>query len=377
MVRATQRTIAGEAEMEQRRFVRQSARDLVRVGVITGPGGHTPSIWGEKMNPTEGYIRTTGMIMTHVWSIRPGFAKELEARFQDTTAVGDPREMIGQIDGVIIDDATAITHYPLLARPFLEAGIPTLVNRPFATSMAKGREMVELAAKHGTALLTFSTWEFSESVADLRAKASEMPSIKGYVAHDSMSDYYSHGLHGVWYIHAVLRDEMAKERGRLTGASYLTRDWRLPGGVVVYEHETREGAPYYGSLMLPSGADGQAYMRIFGDHSGDAEGKIPGRPGYFQYNTWNAAQLALQEMFETGVSPQTGQHLLEKLEMFLLPFYSVLERGGNMVRPEEIEDWELPRPSEQLMLNGHPTDSAFSFPYSDGEMAAVQKQMGG
>jgi hypothetical protein len=362
--------------MTQRRFVRQSASDLVRVGVITGPGGHSSGIWGEKMNPTADFIRTTGMIMTHVWSIRPEFAKELEGKFQDVKAVEDPRDMIGQIDGFILDDVTAISHYPLLARPFLEAGIPTMVNRPFATSMAKGREMVELAEKHAAALLTFSTWEFSESIGDLRAKANELPAINGYVAHNSMSDYYTHGLHGVWYIHAALRDEMVKGRGRVTGASYHTRDWRRPGGLITFEHETPDGPHYYGSLMMPSGADAQAYLRIFGGHSGDAEGKIPGRPGFFQYNTWNAAQLALQEMFETGVSPQTGQHLLDKLEMFLLPFYSVLERGGSMVRPQEIADWELPRPSEQLMLNGHPGDSAFKAPYSDAEMETVEQQFG-
>lgn len=363
--------------MEESRFVRQSARDLVRVGVITGPGGHTNPIWGEMMNPTPGHIRTTGMLMTHVWSVRPEFAAQVADKYQDVTAVADPRDMVEQVDGFILDDVAAISHYPLLARPFLEAGIPTMINRPFATSMAKGRKMVDTAAEHGTALLTFSTWEFSESVGDLRAKAGEMPVINGYVAHNSMSDYYSHGLHGVWYVYAALRDEMAKGRGRVTGASYLTRDWRRPGGVIVYEHENENGhaAPYYGSVLQPSGADAQAYLRIFGNHSGDAEGKIPGRPGHFRYNTWNAAQLALQEMFETGVSPQTGEQLLEKLEMFLLPFYSVLERDGNMVRPEEIEDWELARPGEQLMRDGHPSDSAFQHPYSDAELDAVEQRL--
>jgi len=362
--------------MAQRRFQRQSASDLVRVGVITGPGGHTGAIWGNMMNPTAGSIRTTGMVMTHVWSIRPEFARQLSGKFQGLAAVEDPREMIDQIDGFILDDVAAISHYPALARPFLEAGIPTLVNRPFATSMNKGREMVETASRHDTALLTFSTWEFSECVGDLRAKAAEMPAIKGYVAHNSMSDYYSHGLHGVWFVHAALRDEMARGRGRVTGASYLTRDWRHPGGVVVYEHESGEGAPYYGSLMQPGGADGQAYLRIFGGHSGDVEGKIPGRPGFFRYNTWNAAQLVMQEMFETGVSPQTGEQLLEKLEMFLLPFYSVLERNGNMVRPEEIRDWELPRHGQALMRDGHPQDSAFGSPYADAELEAVAERLG-
>jgi hypothetical protein len=361
--------------MTERRFKRRSARDLVRVGAITSPGGHIHGIWGEKMNPSSNFIRTTGMVMTHVWSIRPDFARGLEEKFQDVQAVDDPRDMIGHIDGVYIDDVTAISHYPLFARPFLEAGIPTFVNRPFATSLAKGREMVDTAAEHGTALLTASTWEFSESVGELSAKAADLPDIKGYVAHNSMSDYYSHGLHGVWYIHAVLSDEIKKGRARLTGASYLTPNWRIPNGLVVYEHEGPKGR-YHGALHLVSGADGNAYMRIFGDHNGDAEGRIPSRPGHFMYNTWNAAQLAIQEMFETGQSPQTGEDLMEKLTMFLLPFYSVLERNGNLARPEELGDWEVPRPSEPLMHDGQPTDSAFNFPYSDAEMEEVEKKLG-
>ena len=117
----------GEKTMTERRFKRKSAGDLVRVGAITSPGGHTPGIWGEKMNPTGDFIRTTGMLMTHAWSIRPDFARGLQEKFQGTQVVDDPRDMIGHIDGVIIDDVTALSLYPLFARPFLEAGIPTLV----------------------------------------------------------------------------------------------------------------------------------------------------------------------------------------------------------------------------------------------------------
>lgn len=356
------------------RFKRTSPSDLVRVGVITGPGGHTYGIWGDNMNPTSGHIRTTGMIVTHVWSLRPAMARRIQEKFQGVEVVRDLDQMIGKVDGVYVDDINAISLYPLLARPFLEAGIPTFVNRPFATSLAKGRAMVDLAARHGTALLSASTWEYSESVGDLRAKAADMPEIKGYVAHNSMSDFYTHGLHGVWYIHAVLRDEMKKGRGKVTAASYLTPNWRTPNGIVVYEHESPNG-PYYGALQQISGADGNAYMRIFGTSSGDAEGKIPARAGYFRYNTWNALQLVIQEMFETGQSPQTGEDLMEKLLMFLLPFYSVLERGGAPVRRDELGGWELPPPSEALMKDGQPTDSAFPDLYTEAELREAEKML--
>ena len=360
--------------MTQKGFKRSSARDLVRVGIITSSGGHTPSIWGERMNPPPGTIRTTGMVMTHAWSLRPEMARTFGEKYPGVEMVGDPRDMIGHIDGVFVDDINAISLYPLLARPFLEAGIPTFVNRPFATSLAKGQEMVDTADRCGTPLLAASTWEYTESVGDLQAKVAELPDIKGYVAHNSMSDYYTHGLHGVWYVAAILRNEVKKGRGRVTAASYLTPNWRTARGLVVYEHESPTG-PYYGALQEISGADGNAYMRIFGDHRGDAEGKIPGRPGQFRYNTWNALQLVIQEMFETGESPQTGEDLMEKLAMFLLPFYSVLERGGAPVRREELGDWEVPPPSEILMKDGQPGDSAFVAPYSEAQLADLEGRL--
>jgi hypothetical protein len=353
-------------------FSRSTPYDLVRVGVIAGSGGHTHAIWGNTMNPPPGQIRTTGMVLTHAWTIRPDMAERMRSLFPGIEIVPNPSDMISHVDGVYIDDVSAISLYPLLAKPFLEAGIPTFVNRPFATSLAKGQAMVDVAAKHGTALLTGSTWEYTESVGDLRAKAADMTDIKGYVAHNSMSDYYSHGLHGVWYIHAILRDEIKKGRGKMTGAAYHTADWRKPNGLIIYEHD-HPTHPYYGSLQLVGGADGQAYMRIFGDHRGDAEGKIPGRPGYFRYNTWNALQLVIQEMFETGKSPEPGDDLMEKLAMFLLPFYSILERDGAFVRREELGNWELSNPSPVLMRNGEPTDSAFQQPYTEAELGAAER----
>ena len=357
----------------QQPFVRTDPTNLVRVGIITGPGGHAFGSWGDGMNPTAGKIRTTGMIMTHLWSPRLDVTAKMQDKFPTLEAVDHPAQMIGHIDGIIIDDINAVSLFPQLARPFIEAGIPTFVNRPFANSLAKGQEMVDLAAQHGTALLSASTWEYSESVGDLRAKVGDLPAINGYVAHNSMSDYYTHGLHGVWYIHAVLRDQMEKGQGRVTAASYVP-DWRTPRGLIVYEHESLNG-PYYGTLQQISGADGPAYMRVFGDHNGDVEGRIPARAEHIQYNTWNALQLVIQEMFETGVSPQTGDHLMEKLAMFLLPFYSILECDGNLVRRQELEGWELPPPCEALIKDGKPNDNAFITVYSEAELAALESKL--
>jgi hypothetical protein len=66
---------------------------------------------------------------------------------------------------------------------------------------------------------------------------------------------------------------------------------------------------------------------------------------------------------------------MEKLTMFLLPFYSILERDGAFVRREELGDWELPNPSPVLMRDGEPTDSAFQQPYTAAELKTVERML--
>ncbi|HID31476.1 MAG TPA: hypothetical protein EYP19_15950, partial [Desulfobacterales bacterium] len=99
-------------EAKKKCFVRRSPNDLVEVGVIVGPGCHSYGIWGEIMNPTPGHIRTTGMIMTHVWSLKPEMAWRFAEKFQGVKVVEDPRDMVGKVDGVFVDDVNAVSIYP-------------------------------------------------------------------------------------------------------------------------------------------------------------------------------------------------------------------------------------------------------------------------
>jgi len=142
-----------------------------------------------------------------------------------------------------------------------------------------------------------------------------------------------------------------------------------------YVHENPNGRPFYGQLHLQGGMDGNAYMRLFGDHSGDFEGKIPASPGWFRYNTWNAMQLVIQEMFETRKAPEIGDDLLEKQYMFLMGFKSAMEKNGAPVTRSEVKGWELPPPSEALKKGNEPTDSAFQEPYTPEELRDMEKYL--
>jgi len=347
--------------------------ELVTIGMIgSRHGAHTQNIWGQKWNPVGTNIRTTGMNCRFVWCLR----KEDRTFYREKYGfepVTNPEDMIGHIDGVIVDDfyGTPVNH--LMAKPFLEAGVPTFVNRPCSTSLDKARFLIKTAEKHKTPLMSGSTWEYTESCGDVRESLKHVKDIKGYAAYNSMSDFYTHGVHGIYYIYSCLKDEIKKGRGKVRSASYMTPNWRKPGGCITFEHETPEGV-YYGSLHEPRNANAKAYIRVFCNRPFDVEGKIPASPGNFQYNTWNAMQLVIQEMFETKKSPEESVDILEKLTMFLMAFKSVSERNGGPVGREEIEGWELFPPSEQLLATKRENNSTA---YTINELKQIAEVFGG
>ena len=374
-VLALDQTSNASAAEKRSPFKRTGPSDLVEVGMVVAHGCHSYNIWAETMNPTEGQMRTTGMIITKIWSYREEYAKRFTDKFPGITAVKNIEDLVGTVDGVYIDAVPAVSLYHLMAKPFLLNGMPTFVNRPFTTSIEKAKIIVEDAQKGGAPLMCNSTWEFTESIGDLQAKASRMPTILGYAAHNSMSDYYSHGVHGIYYIAAALRNERKKGRGKCLAASYLTPDWRTAPGALSFVHENRDRGPFYGQLHLQGGMDGNAYMRLFGDRSGDFEGKIPASPGWFRYNTWNAMQLATQEMIEKRTPHETGDDLLEKTYMFIMGFRSAMEKHGAPVTRSDVDGWELPPPSEALKKGNQPTDSAFEEPYTPQELKNLEKYL--
>jgi len=67
--------------------------------------------------------------------------------------------MVDKVDGVMIDDFDAVAYNYKLAQPYLEAGMPTFINRPFADSIRKARGMLDLAKKYNAPIMTGSSYE--------------------------------------------------------------------------------------------------------------------------------------------------------------------------------------------------------------------------
>src|SRR5690606_6624116 len=79
-----------------------------------------------------------------------------------TRALFDPAELRGQVDAVSVAVPTDVHRDVVL--PFLEAGVPVLVEKPMAHSLAEADEMLRAAAGAGIILAVGHTERFNPAV---------------------------------------------------------------------------------------------------------------------------------------------------------------------------------------------------------------------
>lgn len=88
---------------------------------------------------------------------------EAEMKELGVPLVEKPTDMIGKIDGVLIESLEGGVHLER-ARPFLEAGIPCFIDKPFACSVADAKKIVALAQENNTAVFSASSLRYAPDV---------------------------------------------------------------------------------------------------------------------------------------------------------------------------------------------------------------------
>jgi len=332
-------------------FKRKSAvsKELLEVGLILGAGGSTNwgsgGIWDRLLNPPPGFPRRTGMLFTKVWSADPQIAEQFSKK-TGIEVVKNFDSMVGKVQGMFVDDFFAAAYNYKLAEPYMEAGIPTYINRPFADSMTKARFIVNCSKKGNAPLITASDWELLKEVHVVKSRF-KPEEITGYEAYNSSNDYYSHGLHGLWFAYAAIG-------GGIHSAAFKSKDWRKC--VNPYDPE-KCGVTH---VLYKDRGKGQFTGRIY-------EGQMPGvggnncaiivQPGdktFINYwaDDWARDEFEwlplvhqIQRLFETGQMFQTHDQILEKTAMFITAFYSHLVKGGEMVALDDLpQDWAIGSP---------------------------------
>jgi hypothetical protein len=185
----------------------------------------------------------------------PGYVKEMEKL--GVPLVDKPTDMIGKVDGMLIESQEGGVHWER-ARPFLEAGLPCYIDKPFTCSVADARKIVELADKKKVPIFSASSLRY---VPELTAFVADEKhgKIHGAVAYGPAHLFdkdpklnpglYHYGIHAVEILYTLMGTGC--ERVTCThekGADVVTGQWK--DGRLATVRGLRSGKEDYGCVAF-------------------------------------------------------------------------------------------------------------------------------
>ena len=117
-----------------------------------------------------------------VWGETPELARKAAEVGRIPTAVRDWREMLGKVDGVMIDHRHP-KHHAEVATFFVKNKVPCFVDKPFTYTLAEGKRLCALARKKRVCITSFSTIPLQRNFAEFKKALRRI----GTIAHLTMT----------------------------------------------------------------------------------------------------------------------------------------------------------------------------------------------
>ncbi len=323
----------------------------LRVGAMGVKDSFTSYGWSDIIDPEKpansekrGTFDTQllNMDITHVWDVDFEAAKKYADRL-GATAVKDYDGMVGKVDGIIFGGMNEVPWYKYLARPYLEAGIPMYLSRPFAYCMRDIDEILELAAKHNTPILCTAKDEHFHEVPALKSKLKDLGVIKLVHATGNANDFPMH-FHIMFMMMQILGYDI-KEASVITdgnkGNSYCQ---------VTFLYNEWDGQPDFLCSIHGVYNREQFTINMFGERYTVTTNMVRS-PEWRDRLLFQFAPLliAIQRTFY-GELFEPMDNIRKKTEIWLTAYYSHLERGGAPVEVGSLSpDWRAPYPVPDLI----------------------------
>jgi predicted dehydrogenase len=141
---------------------------MIRLGILDFDTSHVVE-FTRRLNHIEGTPHDQYVDGARVVIGCPGTSQLIPERIAGFTQqmkklgvllVDKPEQMLGRIDGILIESVDGTVHYER-ARPFLEAGIPCFIDKPFTCSVADGHKIIELSAKKNVPVFSSSSLRYA------------------------------------------------------------------------------------------------------------------------------------------------------------------------------------------------------------------------
>lgn len=270
------------------------------IGIIGAENSHTAG-FGKLFNVDKAF---PGMTVKYVWGETEAFARTAMEKGSIPYMVEDPQDMLGKIDALIVDHRHGKYHLEP-AIPFVKAGIPTFIDKPFCYRVAEGEKFLAMAEKLGTPVTSYSSIAQSYETFNIKKQLQGMEKINQVVRYGPAkldSEYggiFFYGAHLVQPLLYMFGDNVEKvqvqKNGENSSASLVFKD----GMLATLVFTTKK----YGWETYVETIDGIVHLK-----STEPE-RTPGK-NYVDMVT----------MFQTGVEPRShasiihGVAVLEALE---------------------------------------------------------------
>lgn len=117
------------------------------------------------------------MVVTHVGGDAEG-SERLKGMFPELIIEDDPYALIGKVDAVMVTCRDGQYHAKY-AKPFIEAGIPVFVDKPFTRDIKEAEELVELAKSKNVPLCGGSAVKTAYDILMLASKVESGENVCG------------------------------------------------------------------------------------------------------------------------------------------------------------------------------------------------------
>lgn len=202
------------------------------IGIIGAENSHTAG-FGKLFNIDKAF---PGITVKYVWGETEKFAKKAMKDGAIPTLVKNPSEMLGKIDALIVDHRHGKFHLEA-ATPFIKAGIPTFIDKPFCYRLEKGKKFLALARDMGTPVTSYSSIAHSYETSDIKEQVVSMGEINQVVRYgplDLDSEYggvFFYGAHSVQPLLYIFGNTVQKVRitknGKNSGANLVFQNGML------------------------------------------------------------------------------------------------------------------------------------------------------
>lgn len=317
----------------------------IKVGAIgVGEFSFWNYSWGDLLAPAGGkpaYKGTLGtnifnMDVTHVWDVDPAKAKAF-ADIMGAEPVARYDGMVGKVDAVAFGGYYEVPWQHRLARPYIEARIPTFLDRPFAFCLRDLDGLLDLIAKNGTPVMATDVYEHLYDVTTLKGKLGRLGEITAVHGTCYGSEYSA--LYHIKFMLPKIFGYNVERVSVLTDdpykSSYVLGAWLFRGG--------EKQRPFIASSVLNQG---DLYSITVAGTNGIETARMPwiepwDRNLIGEHVSW---LVDMQRTFE-GNMYEPLDIIRKKTRIFLAGLYSASERNGAWVNVGEVPvDWRARPP---------------------------------